>query len=94
MTTARQQVVYDFVRKHLDEKGRPPTFYEIGDYFRMTHVGAWRHVRALLDQGKLVRASDGSLAIPGRVDLSPVPTEALISELARRRAADHARPWR
>jgi repressor LexA len=96
MTARNREKVYDFVCRYFDAKGHAPTLYEIGAEFGITHVGAWKHVQALIAEGLLSRASGHhrALRITGRVDLRPVPTDKLVSEIARRRAVGHARASR
>lgn len=91
MTRAQEQV-YGFICAYADETGAVPTVREIGAHFGMSGVGAWKHRRSLVDQGRLVRLVDGRVVIPGRVDLRPVPTDQLRAELARRERAARERP--
>jgi SOS-response transcriptional repressor LexA len=94
MTSARREQVFAFVCRFIEQHGYSPTLDEIGAAFSFSAPAAWRHVSALLADGRLRRRQgerDRYLAIPGRVDLIPVPTDALVAELARRRAVSHAR---
>lgn len=94
MTSARREQVYAFVCRFIEQHGYSPTLDEIGAGFGFSAAAASRHVRSLLADGRLRRRKgerDRYIALSGRVDLTPVPTEALVSELARRRAVNHAR---
>jgi SOS-response transcriptional repressor LexA len=90
--TRAQERVYGFICARVDETGALPTVREIGNHFGISVVGAWKHRRSLLEQGRLVRLADGRVVIPGRVDLRPVTTDQLRAELARRERAARRRP--
>jgi SOS-response transcriptional repressor LexA len=93
MTSARREQVYAFVCRYIEHHGFSPTLDEIGAGFGFSAAAASRHVHSLLSDGRLRRRKgerDRYIALPGRVDLTPVPTDALVAELARRRAVNHA----
>jgi hypothetical protein len=80
---SRRQQVHDFFRDRIETTGAAPTYREAGDAARMSAVAAWKHVQALVAEGKLVRRGR-TIDLPGRADLSGVGTEQLRAELARR----------
>lgn len=82
MRETRRDKVMDAARERL-EAGLRPTFKELGAATGMSAVGAWKHVQSLIGEGKFVRTRDG-FDLPGRTDLSTVPSEQLRGELARR----------
>lgn len=86
MTTAIREKVYDFVCAFFDDKGYSPSVYEIGEHFGFSPVAAWKHVKTLVEEGRLARPKGRyrGLVIPGRIDLRPVTTVALLAELRRR----------
>lgn len=81
---SRRLKVLDAFRDHVETIGVAPTCAELGAKTAMSAVGAWKHVQTLIGEGKIVQHPDGSLDLPGRIDLSFVPTERLRGELARR----------
>lgn len=87
MTTPRPEQFFGFVRDYFDEHGFAPTLDEMAKKFGISSPAVWKNLQALIRQGRLERGHGGSraLAIPGRVDLAPVPTSALEAELERRR---------
>lgn len=89
MNAPRREAIFDFICGFFDEKGHAPTVYEIGDHFAISHVGAWKHVKELVADGRLQKIAR-RIVITGRVDLRPVSTDKLQAELARRRAVRHA----
>lgn len=96
MTSTRREQVYAFVCQFIHGQGYSPSLEEIGNHFGMTPVGAWKHVKSLIAERRLFRSSDRGryILLPGRVDLRPVQTDALVAELARRRAVSHAQEAR
>lgn len=92
MTSPSRERIFAWICAFIQDNGYSPSLDEIGRAFSMTGVGAWKHVKALVAEGRLLRKSGKyrSLDLPGRVDLRPVPTDALVAELARRRAVSHA----
>jgi hypothetical protein len=77
---SRRQDVLDAYRAHLETIGNAPTCRELGDKVGMSHVGAWKHVRALTEAG--IISENGGLS--DHIDLTSVPTDKLRAELARR----------
>jgi biotin operon repressor len=85
----RRQQVLDAFRAHVEKFGAAPNCRELGDAVGMTHVGAWKHVQALIGEGLLVQMKASrrrqGLALMLREDaLKVVPSEQLRGELARR----------
>lgn len=89
MSAPARERVFGFVRDFFDANGRAPTHAEISAEFGFSKVRAWKVVKELVDQGRLTGRGGATqtLGIPGRVDLSIVPTDKLRAELARREAA-------
>jgi repressor LexA len=96
MTGTGRERVFAFVCEFIQANGYSPSLREIGDEFGITQVGAWKHVKQLIRDNRLLRSGDRDryLVLPGRIDLRPVPTDALVAELGRRRAVAHARASR
>jgi SOS-response transcriptional repressor LexA len=92
MTGTAREKVFAFVCTYFDKHGYSPTLNEIGVHFGFSSVAAWKHVKTLIEQGRLRRSRerDRYITIPGKIDLRPIPTDALVTELARRRAVSHA----
>jgi repressor LexA len=64
MLTTRQQAVFDYIVKHADEKGYPPTVREIGTHFEIySPNGVTCHLKALERKGYIRRQSYESRAI-------------------------------
>ena len=58
--THRQQMVLDFIKSSLAEKGYAPTLREIGDHMGIASTnGVNDHLVALVRKGHLTRAGDG-----------------------------------
>ncbi|NOQ51225.1 MAG: transcriptional repressor LexA [Desulfuromonadaceae bacterium] len=89
--TTRQQQVYDFIVRYLEQQGYAPTLQEIAAHLKVRgNLGVIRHLRALEKKGFLRRAtgssrgivllgrSAGSLTLPliGSVQAGPL-SEAL-----------------
>lgn len=57
--TERQQEIYDFIGKFIDERSYPPTRQEIADHFGFSSLnGVQQHLRALEAKG-LIRVVCG-----------------------------------
>lgn len=84
--TEQQKRVYDFIRSRLVESPVAPSFEEIGQEIGTSSKSSvHRLVSALVDQGLIIRRPGRarSIALAG-LDLSTVPTEALVAELGKR----------
>jgi hypothetical protein len=79
----RRQMVLAFYRERIEGTGAAPTLGEAGNHIGISAVAVHRHVRILVSEGKLVR-NGREIDLPGRFDLTPIPTEALRAELGRR----------
>lgn len=86
----RQEQAYALICAHFDANGHVPTAAELGKIMGISGVGAWKHMNGLLEDGRLVRLKSGRIKLANRVDLRPVATDKLVSEVARRRAVSHA----
>ena len=54
--TARQQQCLDFICRHIDQKGRPPTLREIGETMNVRSTNAVNdYLKALAKKGKIRR---------------------------------------
>jgi len=62
--TSRQQEIYDYLARHLDERGFPPTLREIcGEFGMKSTRAASDHLQALERKGFISRARDRSRGI-------------------------------
>lgn len=62
--TARQQIVYDFIREKIVNRGYGPTVREIGEQMDIRSPnGVMCHLRALERKGMIIRAANKSRAI-------------------------------
>jgi len=53
--TPRQREILDFIRRHRDRKGFPPSIREIGDRFGLAPATVHDHIKALEKKGRLGR---------------------------------------
>src|SRR5215831_4814559 len=71
--TQRQQMVLDFIRQSISDRGYPPTLREIGAHMGIRSTnGVNDHLRALERKGYLTREDMKSRALRPR-DLEPAP---------------------
>jgi hypothetical protein len=84
--TPRQAEVFAYIRDHIENTGRAPVLQAIADRFGFSKPRASIIVSEIVEQGALNRVHPGThgLRLPGQFDLSPVATELLRAELARR----------
>jgi repressor LexA len=62
--TEKQQLVFDFIRSSITERGYPPTLREIGEHFRIRSTnGVNDHLKALERKGYLQREELKSRAL-------------------------------
>ena len=62
--TEKQQLVFDFIRSSINERGYPPTLREIGEHFRIRSTnGVNDHLKALERKGYLLREELKSRAL-------------------------------
>ena len=62
--TEKQQLVFDFIRASINERGYPPTLREIGEHFRIRSTnGVNDHLKALERKGYLQREELKSRAL-------------------------------
>jgi repressor LexA len=62
--TEKQQLVFDFIRSSITERGYPPTLREIGEHFRLRSTnGVNDHLKALERKGYLQREELKSRAL-------------------------------
>jgi len=62
--TEKQQLVFDFIRSSINERGYPPTLREIGEHFRIRSTnGVNDHLKALERKGYLQREELKSRAL-------------------------------
>lgn len=76
--------VLAFVRDRIEQTGFAPSCREIGDGLGISGVASWRHVQALIAEGKLTAPARGKFGLPDPVGLESVGTDRLRAELARR----------
>lgn len=53
--TKKQNRIFEFVRKHVQDTGYPPTVREIGTQFRISEKGAHDHLNAIEKKGYIRR---------------------------------------
>ncbi len=61
--TAKQQLIYDFIKEAIRESGFPPTVREIGEQFGITVKGAYDHMKAIEKKGFIRTEQNKSRAI-------------------------------
>jgi len=62
--TARQQAIYEFIRRHAEQNGYPPSIREIGRAFDIRSTnGVTDHLKALERKGKIRRGEFKSRAL-------------------------------
>ena len=62
--TDRQQLVFDFIRSSINDRGYPPTLREIGEHFKIRSTnGVNDHLKALERKGYLLREELKSRAL-------------------------------
>jgi SOS-response transcriptional repressor LexA len=85
--TPLQHRCLEYVRLFIFDRGYSPSYGDIAKEFGCSRSQAFETIAALIGQGELVRtaAKKRNLRFPG-VDLSKVPTEAMLAELERRAA--------
>jgi len=81
--TARQQAIYEFIRRHSERHGYPPSIREIGRAFDIRSTnGVTDHLKALERKGKITRGEfksralatqDGAEAVALSGRMVPVP---------------------
>ena len=53
--TKKQDRIFEFIRKHVQDTGYPPTVREIGTNFRISEKGAYDHLNAIEKKGYIRR---------------------------------------
>ena len=53
--TKKQDRIFEFIRKHVQDTGYPPTVREIGMNFRISEKGAYDHLNAIEKKGYIRR---------------------------------------
>jgi repressor LexA len=78
MLTERQQAILDFINKHVDDNGFPPSVREIGRRFGVYPATVQDHIAALERKGYLQRRrfQPRSLSVPGSSRRSERPLAA------------------
>ena len=61
--TEKQQMIFDFIRRTINDSGFPPTVREIGDRFGITVKGAYDHLKAIEKKGYIRTEQNKSRAI-------------------------------
>jgi repressor LexA len=61
--TKKQDRVFEFIRKHVQDTGYPPTVREIGTNFRISEKGAYDHLNAIEKKGYIRRVPKKPRAI-------------------------------
>ncbi len=58
--TAKQQKIFDFIRKYIEQNGYPPAIRDIGDHFGIVSPnGVMCHLKALKSKGYIQRDEKG-----------------------------------
>lgn len=84
--SGRDMAVLDFVREEITNFGRAPTLGEIVVHTGISKTCVHKALTALARDGRLIRqaARHRGLSLPDAIDLTPIDTERLRGELARR----------
>ena len=61
--TKKQDRIFEFIRKHVQDTGYPPTVREIGTNFRISEKGAYDHLNAIEKKGYIRRVPKKPRAI-------------------------------
>ena len=61
--TKKQDRIFEFIRKHVQDTGYPPTVREIGASFRISEKGAYDHLNAIEKKGYIRRVPKKPRAI-------------------------------
>ena len=61
--TKKQDRIFEFIRKHVQDTGYPPTVREIGTSFRISEKGAYDHLNAIEKKGYIRRVPKKPRAI-------------------------------
>jgi repressor LexA len=70
--TARQALVFDFIKERVQSRGYGPTVREIGEHFKINSPnGVMCHLRALEKKGLLHRVRKHDRAIARAIELAP-----------------------
>ena len=82
--TQRQQETLDFIKWHIQEKGHPPTFREIGCHLGVREKAAYDHVAALQKKGYVEQRGHsiprGIRVLPAAIEHSLYVAKCNISE--------------
>lgn len=80
--TEKQQAVLAFVREFIEDKGISPTLEEMSQYFGVSKVTIYEHVKALIEKGALKKEANRKRSIQLVEEEAPQKTApAPISEL-------------
>jgi repressor LexA len=70
--TAKQALVFDFIKERVQSRGYGPTVREIGEHFKISSPnGVMCHLRALEKKGLLKRVRKHDRAIARAIELAP-----------------------
>jgi repressor LexA len=70
--TAKQALVFDFIKERVQGRGYGPTVREIGEHFKISSPnGVMCHLRALEKKGLLTRVRKHDRAIARAIELAP-----------------------
>jgi len=70
--TAKQALVFDFIKDRVQSRGYGPTVREIGEHFKISSPnGVMCHLRALEKKGLLTRVRKHDRAIARAIELAP-----------------------
>jgi len=61
--TEKQQAVLAFVREFIEDKGISPTLEEMSQYFGVSKVTIYEHVKALIEKGALTKEANRKRSI-------------------------------
>lgn len=83
--TKRQKQIYDYINKHIRDKGYSPTFEEIKKHFKLSALSTvHQHVQTLINKGMIVKSEYGSrnLELPKKkeeINYLEVPLAGIIT---------------
>ena len=84
--TKKQQAIYNFIRKHIEEKGFPPAIRDICTEFGISSPnGVMCHLKALAKKGAITREFNASrgITVTDMGDGIPLLTPELLRTIDR-----------
>lgn len=85
--TEKQQAVLTFVREFIEDKGISPTLEEMSQYFGVSKVTIYEHVKALIEKGALTKEANRKRSLQLVEQRPPAPEPSAQSLRIRGRVA-------